>query len=309
MTFPIASAELLVQAQTQPLATVRLTEMATPTIFVVLPINPTELPDSVKTDARQFRIVGEGQHSLPIGRGEKNYKLTGYLPGGPLSNLIHVHGWQPPQWIADIVRAWVESQAKLSYDVTSRAGTLSVAVYINSYEFVRYGWAGSLRYTLELIEWRGMIVRVDDQSGTGPGSPPPTAQPGQPSVDSSTSDTSTLDPPTPSTYTVMPGDTLSFIAKKFLGDASLYQQIFDANSDTLADGSPGLTDPNIIQVGQQLWIPGGTASTDTTVDSSTPAPWPTGGGTDISQNPGEPGFPANNGGTDIVQQTTPGFPF
>lgn len=51
-----------------------------------------------------------------------------------------------------------------------------------------------------------------------------------------------------STYTVQPGDTLSGIAKKHLGDANAYPKIFDANRDVLSN-------PDQIQPGQVLKIP------------------------------------------------------
>ncbi|HET9194130.1 MAG TPA: LysM peptidoglycan-binding domain-containing protein [Vicinamibacterales bacterium] len=50
------------------------------------------------------------------------------------------------------------------------------------------------------------------------------------------------------TYTVQPGDTLSGIAKKFLGNANEYMDIFNANRDQL-------TDPDMIKPGQVLKIP------------------------------------------------------
>ena len=50
------------------------------------------------------------------------------------------------------------------------------------------------------------------------------------------------------TYTVQPGDTLSGIAKKFLGNASEYMEIFNANRDQLSD-------PDKIKPGQVLKIP------------------------------------------------------
>ena len=55
-------------------------------------------------------------------------------------------------------------------------------------------------------------------------------------------------PPEPKTYKVQPGDTLSKIAKQFLGDANKYMKIFEANKDQLSD-------PNLIKVGQVLKIP------------------------------------------------------
>jgi nucleoid-associated protein YgaU len=52
----------------------------------------------------------------------------------------------------------------------------------------------------------------------------------------------------PTTYTVKSGDTLSRIAKEFLGDSNAYMEIFNANRDQL-------TDPNLIKPGQVLKIP------------------------------------------------------
>ena len=50
------------------------------------------------------------------------------------------------------------------------------------------------------------------------------------------------------TYTVQSGDTLSAIAKKFLGNANAYMDIFNLNKDQL-------TDPDKIKPGQVLKIP------------------------------------------------------
>ena len=53
------------------------------------------------------------------------------------------------------------------------------------------------------------------------------------------------------TYTVVKGDTLSAISKRFYGNANQYMRIFNANRDQLSD-------PDKIQVGQVLKIPAGT---------------------------------------------------
>jgi LysM repeat protein len=50
------------------------------------------------------------------------------------------------------------------------------------------------------------------------------------------------------TYTVKAGDTLSGIAKQFLGNASAYMEIFNANRDQLSN-------PDLIKPGQVLKIP------------------------------------------------------
>ena len=50
------------------------------------------------------------------------------------------------------------------------------------------------------------------------------------------------------THVVQAGDTLSKLAAKYYGDASLYTKIFQANRDVLSD-------PDKIRVGQKLRIP------------------------------------------------------
>jgi nucleoid-associated protein YgaU len=55
------------------------------------------------------------------------------------------------------------------------------------------------------------------------------------------------------TYTVQSGDTLSAIAKKFLGNPNAYMEIFNANKDQLSD-------PDKIKPGQVLKIPAHTHS-------------------------------------------------
>ena len=49
-------------------------------------------------------------------------------------------------------------------------------------------------------------------------------------------------------YSVKSGDTLSKLAKQFLGDQNRYMDIFNANTDQLKD-------PDMIKVGQRLKIP------------------------------------------------------
>jgi nucleoid-associated protein YgaU len=54
--------------------------------------------------------------------------------------------------------------------------------------------------------------------------------------------------PSPQTYTVKSGDTLSKISKELLGNANAYMDIFNANRDQLSD-------PDKIKPGQVLKIP------------------------------------------------------
>jgi nucleoid-associated protein YgaU len=70
------------------------------------------------------------------------------------------------------------------------------------------------------------------KSGSSSTAPPP-AQPAKPA---------------PKTYTVVAGDSLSKIAKKQLGDANKWKQIFEANRDVIKN-------PDLIKPGQVLKLP------------------------------------------------------
>lgn len=59
---------------------------------------------------------------------------------------------------------------------------------------------------------------------------------------------STTSAPQQSTYTVVSGDSLWNIAKKYLGDGSRYTEIYELNKDKI-------TNPNLIYPGQVLTLP------------------------------------------------------
>ncbi|MBO9661731.1 LysM peptidoglycan-binding domain-containing protein [Dokdonella sp.] len=67
-------------------------------------------------------------------------------------------------------------------------------------------------------------------------------------VQSGVTSTAPAEPPAPATYTVAKGDSLSKIAKKVLGNANRWREIFDANRDQLDN-------PDLIQPGQVLKLP------------------------------------------------------
>jgi nucleoid-associated protein YgaU len=67
-------------------------------------------------------------------------------------------------------------------------------------------------------------------------------------VEGGASSTAPLAEPAEQTYTVVSGDSLSKISKKFYGDANHWRRIFDANQDQLKD-------PDEIFPGQTLKIP------------------------------------------------------
>ena len=223
-----------------------------PNTAIEFPITPSEVPEQGSADPKQFRVIGYGQYSFPSGRNEQKYSLSGYFPGKrrfhpgePYNNLPHTWNWRTPSELVSKIRGWLQNNTRLRYQVTSLVGTLSVRVYLNSYTFTRKGYAGDVDYQLEFVEWRavGLAFDTPDQTTTGA-----TGGDGVPGSDDGGGDE------TPTTYTVLSGDTLSLISKRFLGDSGRWREIYDANTDVIGD------DPNVIIPGQVLTIPGGTVA-------------------------------------------------
>jgi LysM repeat protein len=78
------------------------------------------------------------------------------------------------------------------------------------------------------------------------------------------------------TYTVRPGDTLSSIASRELGDGDRYPEIFEASTTTIQPDGRQVTDPDMIDAGQVLTIPSSAAPVAATTDAApvTAAPAP-----------------------------------
>ena len=72
-----------------------------------------------------------------------------------------------------------------------------------------------------------------DVTSGGSSTAPKAAEPSAPAVE---------------TYTVVAGDSLSKIAKRFYGDANQWRRIFEANRDQIQN-------PDLIRPGQKLVIP------------------------------------------------------
>ena len=83
-------------------------------------------------------------------------------------------------------------------------------------------------------EWRNEVVADIKVTGGGAGGGATTA--------------ATATATAAKTYTVKAGDTLSKIAKEYLGDSNAYMKIFEANRDQLKN-------PDLIKPGQVLKIP------------------------------------------------------
>ena len=127
-------------------------------------------------------------------------------------------------------------QLKFQGAADERDGKLHFHGTVNSQDEANQIW-NALK---TVPDWQKDIVadiKVNAPAKSQPAAPPPAAS----------------SPQASDTYTVQAGDTLSAIAKKLLGNANAYMEIFNANKDQLSD-------PDKIKPGQVLKIPQHTGS-------------------------------------------------
>ncbi|MED7949503.1 LysM peptidoglycan-binding domain-containing protein [Streptomyces sp. BE303] len=76
------------------------------------------------------------------------------------------------------------------------------------------------------------------------------------------------------TVTVKPGDSLSVIAERELGDAEAWPKLFDANKGVQAPDGERLTDPDVVVPGMVLSLPGAATPAPAPAPAPEPAPAP-----------------------------------
>jgi len=241
-----------------PKALITIYEQQNPDERIYFPITPSQVPETMQADPKSFKVIGAGNFSFPDGISERKYQLQGYFPGvdrydpsvpeGHGNNPPHIHVWRPPEEITAKLHWWLEVKMRLRFRSDSKAGTLDTPVYLNTYTFTRQGPAGDVGYQVEFVEWRSIMVITDNGGSSTTGS----SGPGGDSPSNNGSDEPTEGVPTD--YTVVPGDSLSLISKRYLGDAGRWREIYDLNHDVIGD------DPHWIYPGQVLKIPGGTVA-------------------------------------------------
>ena len=89
-----------------------------------------------------------------------------------------------------------------------------------------------------------------------------TPTPAPPAADRVAQEVATQDVPGSRTVTVKRGDSLSKIAREHLGDGGRWDEIYEASKKIEQPGGRRLSDPDQIDIGWTLSIPGGTTPTD-----------------------------------------------
>lgn len=201
-----------------------------------LPVNPEKI--TVKRNSNNDRVNIAGLGEITIIKDGKAVEFSfssffpaTYFPGAKVKKMTS------PLTLVKKIESWQESKKPIHFVVT-KCG-IDIYCTIESFSYSEVGGdVGTYSYSITLKEYREITVRkitVDTTTKKA------TVKNNTQRVDNTQK---------PKTYTVVSGDCLWNIAKKFYGDGSKYTKIYEANKTMIGTGNP-----NLIYAGQVLTIP------------------------------------------------------
>lgn len=198
------------------------------------PVYPEKIEVQRGSDNESIRLTGVGEVTIVQKPPADRVKWSCFFPASDFPGIQGTRR-EPMTYIKQLI-AWKEG-GKPIYLVSTACG-ISGYYTIEKMNYSEAGGdVGTISYSIELKLYREVSVRAvkvntETQTATVP-------KQEEARVDNTE---------TPKTYTVVSGDCLWNIAKKYYGDGNQYTKIYNANRDKIKN-------PNLIYPGQVLTIP------------------------------------------------------
>lgn len=201
---------------------------------VHFPVNPEELHISNGSNDESYTISGLGDIVLKQDRQAIEISFESVLPAAYFPGMNFNYIWNP-YTIASKITDWKNGDMPCHFIVTGTP--INLYCVITQFDIWEVGGdVGSVHYSIVLTEFRPIGIRQIDITNNGEAE----VSEGEPRVDNHVQ---------PSTYTVVPGDSLWIIARKVLGDGARWKEIYDLNRDKIKN-------PDLIYEGQIFEMPG-----------------------------------------------------
>lgn len=202
---------------------------------IQLPVLPTSFQTKNGSKNSSIDIAGLGEIIIMQSRPALQFSFSSFFPATKFPG-IQVSRITKPLELVQKINTWKASKKPVHFIATACGVDLYVAIEDFNYS-EEGGDPGTYQYSITLKEYREIAVRqvkVDIPKATA------AVKKEEPRVDNTVQ---------PKTYTVVSGDCLWNIAKKFYGNGAQYTKIYNANKGVIGGN------PNLIYAGQVLKIP------------------------------------------------------
>lgn len=197
-----------------------------------LPVNPARFEFTENHNNQKITLLDIGEAKLMGHRGLVSGDLSSFFPD-PDSPLARYADREPLEYI-HLLKKWKAQPQPIRVIISDC--DFNLAMTIDSLTYGQHEGDKSVYYSMTLSEYRFLnvpAVQVESQpqsTSSGLNSRPNTQE-------------------APKTHTVVSGDCLWNLAKKYYGSGASYTKIYEANKETIG------SNPNLILPGQRLVIP------------------------------------------------------
>ncbi len=200
---------------------------------LLLPVLPETISWKCGSYNESVKISGLGEITVMQNRPAYVFSFSSFLPRRPFRDISTESLTYPPNIICQQILAWKNSDKPVHFMVVG--ANINMFCTIEEFNISENGGdIGTIYYSIKLKEYREITVRQikvkDDNAVVS---------------DNNTRVDNTV---VPKTYTVVKGDCLWNIAKKYLGSGSKWQEIYNLNKDKIKNA-------NLIYPGQVLQMP------------------------------------------------------
>ncbi|MEG2350718.1 MAG: LysM peptidoglycan-binding domain-containing protein [Hungatella sp.] len=197
---------------------------------IELPINPATVEFTETQLNEKVTLLAIGEANLKGNRGLAGTSLSSFFPSK--KSPFYKYAGKAPKKYVEMIKKWKANKLVVRVIVTDMG--INMAMLIDNFNYSMNEGDGDIYYTLDLSEYRVLNVSStkakEKAKNNGLKERP-----------------DTLDRKKRS-HTVVKGDNLYTLAKKYYKDGSQYKKIYDANKDKIKNS-------NMITVGMVLVIP------------------------------------------------------
>lgn len=211
---------------------------------ILLPVTPEKMTVSIKNQNKTVILINEGEINLLKTPGLTGISFDLLLPNCEYPFGVYPEGFHPASWYLDYLEDFKVNRKTFRFIFIrnqpsgNQLNGINMKVSLEEYSIKEsYTDQFDFMVSVKLLQYRDYQTRllgISNENGKEIVKEQPKREEDQ--------------APIVSSYTVVKGDTLWGIAKRYYGDGALYTKIAYANSNQISN-------PNLIFPGQVLIIP------------------------------------------------------
>lgn len=216
----------------------------------LLPVTPSKLTVKINNTNKTVTLINEGQINILKKAELTDLEFECRIPQEPYPFAVYKSGFKGADYFLDYFEALKTDQKPFQFIVCRKKPTgkrlfdTNIKVSMEDYKITEDAKNGfDLLIDIKLKQWREYGTKTVNISFN--------LEKPKASMEPQRETAASPAPSTAQTYTVVKGDCLWNIAKKFYGSGSKYSVIYNANRSVIGGN------PNLIYPGQVLTIPAG----------------------------------------------------